>query len=86
MKISYAITVCNEHKELAKLLEFLFKNKRPEDEVIVQKDNGNATEEVWDVCESFETKQASEYKHISKSLNKNFAEYKNYLKLFNLNI
>jgi len=47
--------------------------------VVVQKDNGNATEEVWDVCESFETKQASEYKHISKSLNKNFAEYKNYL-------
>jgi glycosyltransferase involved in cell wall biosynthesis len=79
MKISYAITVCNEHKELDKLLEFLFKNKRPEDEVVVQKDNGNATEEVWDVCERFETKQASEYKHISKSLNKNFAEYKNYL-------
>ena len=31
MKISYAITVCNEHKELKKLLEFLFENKPPED-------------------------------------------------------
>ena len=28
MKISYAITVCNEHKEIEKLLTFLFENKR----------------------------------------------------------
>ena len=79
MKISYAITVCNEHKELQKLLEFLFEHKRPEDEVVVQKDNGNATEEVWDVCERFESKQAVEYKHCSHPLDKNFAQYKNKL-------
>ena len=79
MKISYAITVCNEHKELSRLLEFLFENKRTEDEVVVQKDNGNATEEVWDVCERFESKQAVEYKHVSHALNKNFAAYKNSL-------
>ena len=53
--------------------------KRPEDEVVVQKDNGNATEEVWDVCERFETKQAVEYKHTACPLNKNFAQYKNTL-------
>ena len=79
MKISYAITVCNEHKELKKLLNFLFEHKRPEDEVVVQKDNGNATEEVWDVCERFETKSALEYKHVSHALNKDFAQYKNNL-------
>jgi len=79
MKISYAITVCNEHKELDTLLKFLFEHKRPQDEVVVQKDNGNATEEVWDVCERFETKQAKEYKHVSHALNKNFAQYKNHL-------
>ena len=62
MKISYAITVCNEHKELSRLLEFLFENKRTEDEVVVQKDNGNATEEVWDVCERFESKQAMRWR------------------------
>ena len=60
MKISYAITVCNEHKELDKLLSFLFEHKRKEDEVIVQRDNGNATEEVWDVCERFESKRILE--------------------------
>ena len=31
MKISYAITACNEHKELDKLLSFLFEHKRKED-------------------------------------------------------
>jgi hypothetical protein len=79
MKISYAITVCNEHKELKKLLNFLFEHKRPEDEVVVQRDNGNATEEVWDICERFETKSHKEYKHVSHALNKDFAQYKNNL-------
>ena len=79
MKISYAITVCNEHKELNKLLTFLFEHKRKEDEVIVQMDNGNATEEVWDVVERFESHQASEYAYHSFALNKNFAAYKNKL-------
>ncbi len=79
MKISYAITVCNEHKELDKLLTFLFENKRKEDQVVVQRDNGNATEKVWDICEKFESKPALEYKHCSYALDKNFAQYKNNL-------
>ena len=79
MKISYAITVCNEHKELNKLLDFLFLNKRKEDEVVVQKDKNNCTEEVWDVCERFENNSAAEYKHGLFELNKNFAAYKNNL-------
>ena len=53
MKISYAITVCNEHKEITKLLNFLFEHKRPEDQVVVQMDKENATEEVWDACERY---------------------------------
>ena len=79
MKISYAITVCNEHKELDKLLSFLFEHKRKEDEVVVQKDKDNTTEEVWDVCERYESKPATEYKHTCKPLNKNFAQYENEL-------
>ena len=51
MKISYAITVCNEHKEIEKLLTFLFEHKRPEDQVVVQMDKDNSTDEVWNVCE-----------------------------------
>ena len=56
MKISYAITVCNEHKEIEKLLTFLFEHKRDEDQVVVQMDK-SATKEVWDVCEKFENRQ-----------------------------
>ena len=79
VKISYAITVCNEHKEINKLLTFLFEHKRKEDQVVVQMDKENASEKVWDVCERFEGKPAKEYKLCSYPLNKNFAAYKNNL-------
>ena len=64
MKISYAITVCNEHKEIDKLLNFLFEHKR---------------KEVWNACERFENKPFDEYKLTESALNKNFAAYKNNL-------
>ena len=35
MKISYAITVCDEFLEIQNLLYFILKRKRPEDEVVV---------------------------------------------------
>ena len=79
MKISYAITVCNEHKEIEKLLTFLFEHKRKIDEVVVQMDKDNVTDKVYDICERFEAKPASEYKLTQNSLNKNFAAYKNNL-------
>ena len=56
MKISYAITVCNEHKEIEKLLTCLFEHKRQEDQVVVQIDKDNGTKEVIDICEKFENK------------------------------
>ena len=78
MKISYAITVCNEHKEIEKLLTFLFEHKRDQDQVVVQMDK-NATKEVWDVCERFENRMHHHYRLTSFELNKNFAAYKNNL-------
>jgi hypothetical protein len=53
MKISYCITACNEHLELEKLLRFLKRNIREEDEVIIQLDSINATNEVHEVCNLF---------------------------------
>tara|TARA_Y100001972_G_scaffold18773_1_gene21478 strand:+ start:27533 stop:28159 length:627 start_codon:yes stop_codon:yes gene_type:complete len=78
MKISYAITVCNEHKEIEKLLTFLIENKREQDQVVVQMDM-NATPEVINICERFENKPMSEYTLNQFALNKNFAAYKNNL-------
>ena len=40
MKISYAIPVCNEYKEIEYLLEYLIKHKREQDEIVVQCDQG----------------------------------------------
>tara|TARA_B100001778_G_scaffold333434_1_gene341958 strand:- start:817 stop:1446 length:630 start_codon:yes stop_codon:yes gene_type:complete len=79
MKISYAITVCNEHKEIEKLLTFLFEHKRKEDQVVVQMDFDNSTDEVVKACERWEAKSASEYKLLQYKLDKNFAAYKNNL-------
>ena len=75
MKISYAIPVCNEYKEIKYLLEYLNKHKREQDEIIVQCDQGNTTPEVYEVL-----KQYSDIKIIEFALNKDFAAFKNNLK------
>ena len=46
MKISYAITVCNEKKEVKRLVDFLLANKRPQDEIVVLYDQKNGDEAV----------------------------------------
>jgi hypothetical protein len=46
MKISYAITVCNEKKEVKRLVDFLLANKRQQDEIVVLFDQKNGDEAV----------------------------------------
>ena len=46
MKISYAITVCNEFVEIQKLLPFLLKNKRVEDEIVILYDESKGEESI----------------------------------------
>jgi glycosyltransferase involved in cell wall biosynthesis len=76
MKISYAIPVCNEHEELMRLLSILITNKRDEDEIVIQCDQGNTTPEVYQVLDKFYGK----INVIEFSLNGNFAAFKNNLK------
>ena len=71
--ISYAITACNEHVELDKLLKQLTERIRPEDEIVVQMDI-TATEEVKEVVNRY---KLINYFH---PLNKDFATFKNNLK------
>ena len=77
MKISYAIPVHNEHKELKRLLNFLIENIREEDEIVVQCDQGNTTPEVYEVLGTW---QGGPLKVIEFPLNGNFANFKNNLK------
>ena len=52
MKISYAITVCNESQEIQRLIPFLINNKREEDEIVVLYDSENGTKSVEDYLKS----------------------------------
>jgi glycosyltransferase involved in cell wall biosynthesis len=71
--ISFAITACNEHIELERLLKQLTKSIKSKDEIIVQLDI-TATDEVKDIV--------SKYKLINyiHPLNNDFATFKNNLK------
>jgi glycosyltransferase involved in cell wall biosynthesis len=78
--ISYAITACNEHVELERLLQQLNEYIRPEDEIIVQLDS-NHTLEVKAVADKYNVVGAKcEYHRIIFGLNGDFASFKNNLK------
>ena len=70
--ISYAITACNEHVELDRLLDQLTSSIRDEDEIVVQMDF-TATDEVKDVVNKY---KLMNYFH---PLNGDFATFKNNL-------
>jgi hypothetical protein len=53
MKISYAITVCNEFIEIQKLVPFLLENKRPQDEIVILYDQKNGDEEIASWLKTF---------------------------------
>jgi glycosyltransferase involved in cell wall biosynthesis len=79
MKISYAITVCNELKEITELTNFLQSRIEKEDEIIIQYDTKGVTKEVLDFVTIFgEINQQT--KIVSFPLNKDFATFKNNLK------
>jgi glycosyltransferase involved in cell wall biosynthesis len=79
MIISYAIPVCNEWKEIKYLMDYLFKHKREQDEIVVQCDKGNTTQEVYNVLKEY-SEFNMPYKLIEFPLNGDFASFKNNLK------
>ena len=76
--ISYAITACNEHVELERLLNQLNESIRLEDEIVVQLDK-TATAEVKAVAEKYNVGALYEYHRIQATLNNDFASFKNNL-------
>jgi glycosyltransferase involved in cell wall biosynthesis len=72
--ISIAITVCNEHKELETLLDYLQERAlSPDYEIIIQIDKDNYTDDVIGVIVN------RGIKHHFFPLNKDFSAYKNEL-------
>ena len=76
--ISYAITACNEHVELERLLDLLNEYIRPEDEIMIQMDS-SATEEVKKVALKYNVGTEYDYHKIWYPLNNDFAAFKNHL-------
>jgi GT2 family glycosyltransferase len=75
MKISYAITVCNELEEVKRLVNFLRHNKRTEDEIVILFDEKNGTDEVFDYIES----KVHSCEVFCEKFEGHFADWKNLL-------
>lgn len=78
--ISYTITVCNEDMELKNLLTFLENKIKLSDEIVIQMDSTAVTSAVKKVINSFR-KKIKNMKVIEFPLNKDFATFKNNLKV-----
>lgn len=88
MKISYAVTVCNEFVEIQRLIAFLLKNKRSQDEIVIQQDASfKATASHTPLTPEMEVNlycgnlaDMGKIKFICDfSLNNNFGAFKNHL-------
>ena len=91
MKISYAITVCNEIEEIKRLIPFLLEHKRAEDEIVVQMDldpsSGNLGSDFTDLDKNkkevfgyiMQCQERGEIRAILHPLHKDFAQFKNHL-------
>ena len=77
MKISYAITVCNEFIEIQKLVPFLLEHKRDEDQIVVLYDQNNGDEGVEDFLRAKSINY--DFSWYPGNFNRDFSEWKNQL-------
>ena len=79
MKISYAVTVCNEEAELQNLLYHLLKFKKPQDEIVILFDSKNGTKGVEDYLRSHSVTADAGFVWHSAEFDNHFADWKNKL-------
>lgn len=77
MKISYAVTVCNELEEVKRLIELLYIKKRSDDEICVLVDKPKASKELLFELYKYETTRWILLKE--DSFDGHFADWKNKL-------
>jgi len=80
MKISYAITVCNEFVEIQNLIPFLLKNKRHEDEIVVLYDSKNGDSKIEEFLRAKSVN--AEFQWFKDEFDGHFANWKNKLTSF----
>jgi hypothetical protein len=77
MKISYAITVCNEFLEIQKLVTFLLQTKRKKDEIVILYDQGNGDKGIEEYLRSKSVNGA--FNWHSGTFEGHFSDWKNKL-------
>ena len=77
MKISYAITVCNELVEIQKLIPYLQKHIRKEDEIVVLFDKKNGDKKIEEFLRG--NSVDSKLNWSGENFNGNFSQWKNKL-------
>ena len=75
MKVSYGLTVCNEHIELENLINLLLECPKDVDEIVVVYDQNRVTDEVLNVIDRYK-KNIRSYPY---NFQDNFLENKNYM-------
>ena len=80
MKISYAITVCNEFVEIQRLVNFLVKNKQQKDEIVILYDELNGDIEIENYLRSHSIN--GEFNWHKDKFKGHFADWKNKLASF----
>ena len=78
MKISFAITVCNELEEIKKLVPFLLENKRVNDEIVILYDEKNGNPKLLEYLLTF-NKLPNVQTWRGFDFENNFADWKNKL-------
>lgn len=77
--VSYTITVCDEYKELDRLLSLLHDQISNDDEIVVQMDTMATTSAVRNVVDVY-SKTISNLNVVEFPLDRDFAQFKNNLK------
>ena len=77
MKITYAITVCNEFVEIQRLIAFLLKHKRIQDNIVVLYDESNGDPEIESFLRSHSVN--AEFAWHKAKFEGHFANWKNRL-------
>ena len=77
MKISYAITVCNEFLEIQRLVHFLLQHKRIQDNIVILYDEANGDPEIESFLRSHSIN--GEFTWHKGKFDRHFADWKNKL-------
>ena len=80
MRLTYAITVCNEFIEIQRLIAFLLKHKRMQDDIVVLYDSKNGNLEIENFLRSHSIN--GEFAWHKAEFQGHFADWKNKLNSF----